>query len=547
MPRQRKPQNSGVKFWTGRVANTTTGSTTTQTVYRIPTGKKYGECDVLNYEVVGTSPIRVVIEWSNVYRVSLDETALKDIIENYDGLDLSNVTLQTVNGDVTFTGNITADWTFTWTTVNATDVTTTDLTATNSTITNLTSSDITTTSLTAEDVSLDDVTIVNNATVWGTLGVTWATTLSSTLDVTWNVTAGWDLDVTWTTSTWTISATLWDITTLTSTSITTDTLVVNDEASVWNGLTVTWGVASDTLETSWNATIGWNLAVTWTSDFEGAVDMDNLTVSGTTWLNDVIVSWNETVAWTLAVTWATTLNNTLTVAWASTLSGNASVGWNLSVAGNSTVTGNQTVTGDAIYSNDVTVGRNLNVSGDATITDDLTVNGSTHLKTLETTGSASLGWNLSVDWSIAGWSNLVVENQIESGSLVTTNTTTDNITVNGNIALWNNALAPDFVLQSEKGQPNGVAPLNANGQIDTSYLPAVYTSAIVKMGTWVFSNSDTSVVVDTDIKADSFVVISNYQDIVWDLNETINVWQLTVVSNQTETGSYKYIVVNALS
>jgi hypothetical protein len=48
MPRQRKPQNSGVKFWTGRVANTTTGSTTTQTVYRIPTGKKYGECDVLN-------------------------------------------------------------------------------------------------------------------------------------------------------------------------------------------------------------------------------------------------------------------------------------------------------------------------------------------------------------------------------------------------------------------------------------------------------------------------------------------------------------------
>lgn len=48
------------------------------------------------------------------------------------------------------------------------------------------------------------------------------------------------------------------------------------------------------------------------------------------------------------------------------------------------------MTGDAIFSNDISVARNLNVSGDATITDDLIVNGSTHLKTLETTGSASI-------------------------------------------------------------------------------------------------------------------------------------------------------------
>jgi hypothetical protein len=34
------------------------------------------------------------------------------------------------------------------------------------------------------------------------------------------------------------------------------------------------------------------------------------------------------------------------------------------------------------------------------------------------------------------------------------------------------------------------------------------------MGTGVFSNSDTSVVVDADITSDSFVVISNYSDIV---------------------------------
>ena len=118
MPRQRKPQNGGQRLWTGRVANTTTGSTTTQTVYRIPTRGAYGECEKLAYEVVWTSPIRVVIEGENVYRVSLDEAALKNIIENYENLDLSNVTLQTVNGNVEFTGSVTADGTFTWT-INA--------------------------------------------------------------------------------------------------------------------------------------------------------------------------------------------------------------------------------------------------------------------------------------------------------------------------------------------------------------------------------------------------------------------------------------------
>ena len=551
MPRQRKPQNGGQRLWTGRVANTTTGSTTTQTVYRIPS-RNYGECEKLAYEVLGTSPIRVAIEWENIYRVSLDEAALKDAIENYDGLDLSNVTLQTINWDVEFTGNVSVDGTFMWQEVRATSITTTDLDAVNGSIQNITSNDVTTTALTAENASLDDVTITNNATVGGTLGVTWNTTLGGDLAVSWNETVAGDLDVTWATSTGSITASTWDITTLTSTDVTTDTITVNDTATVTNGLTVTWGVNTDTITTSWDAVIGWDttiswdLAVTWTSAFTGDVTVDNITSTWTANLNDVVVAWNETVAWTMAVTWATTLNSSLTVAWASTLSGNASVGGNLSVAWNETVTGNSTVTWDAIFSSDVSVAEDLTVSGDTTITDDLTVNGSTHLKTLETTGSASLGGNLSVDWSIAGWSNLVVDGQIESGSLVTTNITTDNITINGNIALWNDATAPDFILQDEKGQPNGVAVLDANGQIDNQYLPPVYTSAIVKLGTWAFSNSDTAVVVDGDIDANSFVIISNYQDIVWDLNETISPGQLTVVSNQVETWSFKYIVVNAL-
>jgi hypothetical protein len=89
--------------------------------------------------------------------------------------------------------------------------------------------------------------------------------------------------------------------------------------------------------------------------------------------------------------------------------------------------------------------------------------------------------------------------------------------------------------------------LDVNGKVDPQYLPPVYTTAIVKMGTWVFSNSDTAVVVDADITADSAVICTNYSDIVWDLNEVINIGQLTVVSNQVETGSFKYLIINPIS
>ena len=551
MPRQRKPQ-SGVARAAGRVANTTTSLgwkdiwNTNPKVYRIPTWGMRTECPAPLSEVGWVYPVSVRRE-GNVFYVSLPEENLKSVIEGMSDLDLSNVTvtMDTINGPLTINGAVTVDWDIAWQAINWTDARFDSVRAVSWTITNFTASDLTTTSLTAEDVSLDAVEITNNASIGWTLSVTWDSTFGAAVDITWNLTAA-NADITGWVSAASISADSATISTIDGWEVTADTLTVLWDAQMNNSLTVDWAISWASLTTSWDATIGWNLEVTWASEFTGDVSTNNISSTWTANLNDVVVSWNETVAWTMAVTWATTLNNTLTVAWASTLSGNTSVGGNLSVAGNSTVTWNQTVTGDAIFSSDVSVAEDLTVSGDATVTDDLIVNGSTHLKTLETTGSASLGWNLSVDWSIAGWSNLVVDGQIESGSLVTTNITTDNITINGNIALGNDATAPDFILQDEKGAPNGVAPLDANGQIDNSYLPPVYTSAIVKMWTGTFANSDTSVVVDTDIKADSFVIISNYQDIVGDLNETINVWQLTVVSNQTETWSYKYIVVNAL-
>ena len=267
---------------------------------------------------------------------------------------------------------------------------------------------------------------------------------------------------------------------------------------------------------------------------------DTLTVKN--WFTfDAPVVMNSTLQVDWAITWNAWVNitwwissDTVTTSWDVTIWWDTTTTWNVDVWWNISITWTTTLNWET------------SINDDLTITDDLFVNGSSHLKTIETTGSVAIAWNLSVDWSIAGWSSLVVENQIESGSIITTNTVTDNLTVNWNIALWNDATAPDFVLQDEKGAANWVTPLDANWKVDPQYLPPVYTTAIVKMGTGVFSNSDTSVVVDADITADSFVAISNYSDIIWDLNEVINVWQLTVVSNQTETWSYKYIIVNPL-
>ena len=343
-----------------------------------------------------------------------------------------------------------------------------------------------------------------------------------------------------------ITATNWNITNLTSTDITADTIIA--ETSIASNGTLSVAGASTLNEV--NATdinASWNLSVDWTSTFTGQVSAGDIVASGDTSLNNLNVAGNEIVTWTLTTNGATTLNSSLTVAGASTLGWNTSVAWNLSVAWNETVTWNSTVTWDGIFSNDVTVGRNLNVSGDTTITDDLTVNGASHFKNLETTGSSTIGWTLRVDGAITAWNGIDVTGQVESDTMVTGSIVAENATINGNLVLGPDAQANQFVLQSEKNQPNGIPTLNAQWQIDSQYLPQVFTTAVVKVGNGVFNNSDTSVVVDADITSESAVLITNYQDIIGDLNEVINVWQLTVVSNQQETWSYKYIVINPLS
>ena len=307
------------------------------------------------------------------------------------------------------------------------------------------------------------------------------------LDVTWDAVIEWNETVNWTVVMNSTLDVAWKATINWWADITWNLNVLED-SETHEG----WEIHSKSLETTEDATIGWDLSVTWNADITWNIESD---WNATIWW-DISTSWDINVSWDANITWITTVSEDLNVWW------------------------------------------------DVVITDDLTVNWRTHLYDLETTWSVDIDWTLRVEWAIDAWNWVSVTWQVESDSVVTTNTVTNNLTVNWNIALWNDATAPDFVLQDEKWAANWVCPLDANWMVDPQYLPPVYTTAIVKMWTWVFSNSDTSTVVDSDITADSFVIISNYSDIVWDLNEVINIWQLTVVSNQTETWSYKYIIVN---
>ena len=562
MPRIRKPQNGGQRVGTWRVANTTTGSTTTQAVFRIPTGNRK-ECDVRNFEVTWVSPIVVQIEWENIYRVSLDSDALKSVIEWYDNLDLSNaeVSFDHINWPITLTWNLEIESG----TLTVSEATIATLTSTLANIDTVNSTDVNSTNVTATDVSTWTLEASGNATIGWTLDVTGATTLASDLNVWGDENITWNLDVTWNTAVSNLIASdtittvdlvsTWDSTlnTLNAWATTVDSLDVTNGATVWTTLWVTWNT------TLWgNLDVAWASTFNWVSEFIGDVTTANISSTWTAALNDVTVAGNETVTWNVNVWGNTTVNSTLTVVGASTLSSNVAVGGNLSVSGNSTVTGTSTTTGNAIFNSDVSIAWNESIAGDASITwtlsaggdvtlaDDLVVNGTTSLKALETDGSVDIDGTLRVTWAINGGNGATITWQIESDTIRTWEVVADEVRVTNGLYLSAGAEAPDFILQSEKNQPNGVATLDENGKIDSSFLPPVYTTAIVKMGTWVFSNSNTAVVVDTDITADSAVICTNYSDIVGDLNEVINVGQLTVVSNQVETGSFKYLIINPI-
>lgn len=551
MPRTRKPQTSTPSIqWRGRVANTTTSSL--PQVYRFGSNKKNPSCEAPTSSVTTQSPLHVRIVGDNVYHVTLDMEELASKLWELQSLDLSNVeiTLWTVDWPITLNGNL--DISNGILTVDEATINT--LTSTTGTIESLTSTTGNITTLTSTSVSAWDVSTITletsgNVSVGWTLWVSWATTLGSTLSVTWDETIWWNLSVGWNeTVAWSITwasiiASTWNIPNLTSDTFTTWSATINHWATVSQWLTVSGWTNTDSATIIWNANVWWTFTVWWASTFTGDVSTNNIYSSWNASLNDVTVAWNETITWALTTNWATLLNSSLTVVWTTTMGSNASVSWNLNVAWNETVTWTFSAGGDTTLNGKLSVTDVATFSDDVSVWDDLTVSWTSHLAWVETNWSVDITWTLRTSWAINAWNWVYVDWQVESDSVVTTNTTTDNLTVNWNISLWNNATASDFVLQSEKWAANWVTPLDANGKVDEQYLPEIFTTAKCKVVQWVFNNSNTAVVVDEDITADAFVKTSNYQDIVWDTDEVISVGQIVVTSNAVETGSFKVLIV----
>lgn len=463
---------------TGRVANTTTGSTTTQAVYRIPTWKNGRECDVLAYEVLGEAPIDVRIEGNNIYRVSLDTAALQNIIENTN-LDFSNaeLTLGTVNWDVHFTGTITADGTFT-----GTEVTATTLNSTDATISNLTSDIINSTNANITDLASDKITVVE------------------------------------------LYATTSELETANIATANIDTSVVEIE-TVNSSLTVKWIQTNEgTLEVQGdtslsNVTVSWDETVAGTSTLHD-VKAEELEVSGNSSLTELAVSGNTTL-------------NTLTATWASTLS-NTVVSWDLTVAWATTHAGTTALVGDT------TTGK-LNVNNTLTANGTTILNGSTEIH-----NNATVDGTLRANGNVEVAQSLTVAEQVNSRTMRTDEIVADEVRVNDALHLSEWATAPDFILQTEKGQPNGVPTLDEDGRMPLDQLPIETPTCTFVVGTGVFTNSQTCVINDPRIKLTSYVNLSNYNDIIWDLNEVIWEGWLTITSNETETGSFKYFVVTPI-
>lgn len=245
------------------------------------------------------------------------------------------------------------------------------------------------------------------------------------LDVTWNAVIQWNETVNWTVVMNSTLDVAWKATIDWWADITWDLNVLED-SETHEG----WEIHSKSLETTEDVTIGWDLSV----------------------------AWNETVTGTSTINWATTINNTLAV-----------TGW--TTLQDLTVWGNEIVTGTSTINWETTINNKLTVSDDIIANDDLTVSWNTSLNTLETSSSASVGWQLVVWWAATIQDALTVEWQTNTETLRSDEIVTDELRVNTSLDLWPNGIAPDFVLQSEKNQPNGVAWLDENWLINASNMP----------------------------------------------------------------------------
>ena len=147
------------------------------------------------------------------------------------------------------------------------------------------------------------------------------------------------------------------------------------------------------------------------------------------WTTDITFWGNVAIAWELQVAWNSIL-------------------WDIVV--NDIVAGN--IQANEIMANITTETANI---AEANITD-LNVENMNYTNPVHLEHDVDVDEDVNIDWNLHVWVNATVDHQL---------------TVNEQLNLWPNWRAPQFVLQSEKNQPNGVAGLDANGKLSDSVLP----------------------------------------------------------------------------
>ena len=500
MPRTRKPQSTTPSVqWRGRVANTTTSSL--PQVYRFGNNVSNKCCKDVPIHISGIRPIHVTQQQPWEFEIYIVNTELRNLIERFETLDLSNVelTLGTLEGPITISwdlniedGKITSD------DAELANVTIEEGTAATLTITTATIDDATITTETVTTSTIEDATITNGTVETAT--ITNATISEETVE----------------------ASTITDAV-ITTESVTTSTI---ETANITEENTTTANIETANIETAniedaavEREEVSESLLVTadasatfrWTNTFESdAAFNEDITVGWDSNLHNLNVDNVTTLEWQLNAEANAAFGKNVSVAWNTTLNTMTSNGY-------ATFNDRTTFNEDAVFNDTLTAGSNatfngqtnlntITVGGQATFNDDADFDKNINVDwNAVIEGNERIDWSLSVGresefkshlsvlWKVTA-SNEEIIGKTTTTALEVTNradidtanietATIESLTVTDELVISEQALSY-LQPKSEKDQPNGYAGLDANGKIDINELPDDIANAMHYRGTW---------------------------------------------------------------
>lgn len=266
-------------------------------------------------------------------------------------------------------------------------------------------------------------------------------------------------------------------------------------------------VKAESLEVSWDAVFKWATSFEWDMEFKWDLSIDWKLTAENSEIKNLTVTENLDSQWATQVK---TINST----------GKATLD-SLEVKNNTVLDKALEVKGSATLDQDLIVKWISTFKHAVTFEDWVSMNKSLHVYQ-----------DLQVDWAINGW-----------------NATLKTVTINNwTLTLGNWWSAPQFILQTEKGAKNWVAPLDSNSKVPEQYLPDYIPNCTIHVWTGQFDWHGSCIIEDPRIKSNSYVNISNYTDIIWDLTEVIWDGSITITSNfDREAWSIRYFCATPLS